>query len=129
MFWPSFSRLRPSSGQGGDDLVLHSHFWRGIQNIIVDQSNAEVQLVRWHKAGGFDVFDCPYSLIAALIWAVMPRSRSAGKWTGTRELDRAIDKGVSVVKSRISGNSPELQKIREGLDRGAEKAKSVTAPD
>lgn len=116
-------------GEAALTWVLRKVVWRGIQSAVVDKSDAEALLGRWHQ--GWRLWCLRLSsflIIAALLWAVIPRPQSAAKWSAAKGVNRVIDKGVGAVKSRIPGDGPKSQRIKAGLDRGAEKAKSLATP-
>ena len=103
--------------------------WRGIQSTVVDKSDAEALLGRWHKGWRLWLLRLSsFLVIAAMLWAVIPRPQSAGKWTAAQGVDQLVDKSLNAVKNRIPGNGPKSQRVRHGLDRGAEKAKALATP-
>jgi len=116
-------------GEAAMTWVLRKVVWRGIQSTVVDPADAEALLGRWHR--GWRLWCLRLSsfvIIAAVLWVVIPRPQTAGKWTAAKGVHRVIDKGVNAVKNRMPDGSPNSQRIKNGLDRGAEKAKSLASP-
>lgn len=116
-------------GEAAMTWVLRKVVWRGIQSTVVVPVDAEALLGRWHR--GWRLW-CPrfssFVIIAAIPWVVIPRPQTAGRLTAAKGVHRVIDKGVNAVKNRMPEGNPNSQRIKNGLDRGGEKAKLLASP-
>lgn len=102
---------------------------RAAQSFVVPDRDAEALLGRSHK--GWRLWTLRLSamvIIVTLLWAVIPRPRTAAKWIGNEVVDRAIDKTVNAAERRGPGAAAHSEKIRQGMRKGAVRAYDKVKP-